>query len=126
MIHMIQELFEQTLRSNQGDIHSEPLLQLILICNQCPVENFIPTPTRRSSWPPKRLVRDKAADDLFENGVVLRMGHELRGDFDAPAVLKVVAVEPPQAKLAVPGALQQQGADMRLFRAPADHADTVM
>jgi hypothetical protein len=68
----------------------------------------------------------KAADDLFENGVVLRMGHELRGDFDAPAVLKVVAVEPPQAKLAVPGALQQQGADMRLFRAPADHADTVM
>jgi hypothetical protein len=63
---------------------------------------------------------------LFENGVTLRMGRELRDDFDTPAVIEVGTVKPPQAELSVARALQEQSPDMRLFRVSADHPDAVV
>lgn len=67
----------------------------------------------------------EAADNLFKDRVGLRMSRELRGYFDAAAFLEIGAVEPPQAELAVAGALQQQGEDMRLLRISADNPDAV-
>src|ERR1700732_5627710 len=54
------------------------------------------------------------------------MSRELGDDFDTPAVPEVGTVKPPQAELAIAGALQQQRADMRLFRISADDADAIM
>ena len=51
---------------------------------------------------------------------------ELCGDFDAPAFLKVGAIEPPQAELAVAGALQEQRSDMRFFRISADDPNAIV
>src|ERR1700738_663611 len=91
----------------------------------CGKRSFQPGPAAPSPSRNGRL-ETKAADDLFENSVVLRMRRELCRDFDAPALLEVGAIEPPQAELAVAGALQQQGADMSLFRTSADHPDAIM
>src|ERR1700722_11606968 len=71
-------------------------------------------------------VETEAPDDLFKNSVVLRGRRELCGDFDAPALPEVGAVEPAQTELTVAGALQEQRADMRLFRISADDANAVM
>src|ERR1700730_19053148 len=68
----------------------------------------------------------EAADDLFEDGVALRLRRQLCGDFDASALLEVGAIEPPQAELTVACALQEQGADMRLFRISADDANAIV
>src|SRR5258708_8406695 len=85
-------------------------------------QDWSDTPTRSRDG----RLETKAADDLFEDGVALRLRRQLRGDFDAPALLEVSAIEPPQAELAVACALQEQGADMRLFRGSADHPNPVV
>src|SRR4030081_1316595 len=54
------------------------------------------------------------------------MSRELGDDCDTPALIEVSAIEPPQTELTVAGALQQQRADMRLFRISADDADAIM
>src|SRR6202171_4754713 len=54
------------------------------------------------------------------------MSRELGDDFDAPALIEVSTIEPPQTELTIAGALQQQRADMRLFRVAADDVDAVM
>src|SRR3984885_4559530 len=54
------------------------------------------------------------------------MSRELRDDFDAPAVLEVGAVKPPQAELSVARALQEQRSYMRLFGISADHPDAIV
>src|ERR1700675_4876853 len=54
------------------------------------------------------------------------MSRELGDDFDAAALIEVSAVEPPQTELTIAGALQQQRADMRLFRISTDDADPIV
>src|ERR1700675_2095835 len=54
------------------------------------------------------------------------MSRELGDDFDAAALIEVSAVEPPQTELTIAGALQQQRADMRLFRVSTDDADPIV
>src|SRR6202158_5200737 len=54
------------------------------------------------------------------------MSRELGGDFDAPALIEVSTIEPPQTELTIAGALQQQRADMRLFRISADDSDAIV
>src|SRR5260370_4462123 len=70
--------------------------------------------------------KTEAVNDLFENCVAVGLRCELRGDFDAPAFLKVGAIEPSQTELAIAGALQEEGADMRLFWISADDPDAIM
>src|SRR3984893_14212241 len=54
------------------------------------------------------------------------MSRELGDDFDAPALIEVGAVQPPQAQLPVGRTLQQQRPNMSLFRVSTDDANPIM